>query len=90
MTIDRLVSAQPLKREYSARDELETVTLVDAENQAIGAYGKIAAHRDGKLHRAFFHPDQQPRPGSRSLPLNLNNIIKQNSETLSGPGRQHA
>ena len=53
MTIDHLVNAQPLKREYSARDELETVTLVDAENQAIGAYGKIAAHRDGKLHRAF-------------------------------------
>jgi len=71
MTIDHLVNAQPLKREYSARDELETVTLVDAENNAIGS-------------RAC------SRPGSRCWPLNLNNIIKQNSETLSGPGRQHA
>jgi len=53
MTIDHLVNAQPLKREYSARDELETVTLVDAENNAIGSCGKIAAHRSGKMHRAF-------------------------------------
>ena len=49
MTIDHLVNAQPLKREYSARDELETVTLVDTENNAIGSCGKISAHRDGKL-----------------------------------------
>jgi len=34
-------------------DDLEYVTLVDAENNAIGSCGKIAAHRDGKLHRAF-------------------------------------
>jgi isopentenyl-diphosphate Delta-isomerase len=39
--------------EYSVRDELESVTLVDAENNAIGSCGKLAAHRSGKLHRAF-------------------------------------
>jgi isopentenyl-diphosphate delta-isomerase len=38
---------------YSVRDELESVTLVDAEDNAIGSCGKIAAHRSGKLHRAF-------------------------------------
>jgi len=48
-----VISAQPLKRKYSVRDELETVTLVDAENNTIGSCGKISAHRDGKLHRAF-------------------------------------
>ena len=37
----------------SPRDHLESVTLVDAENNAIGAYSKLAAHRSGKLHRAF-------------------------------------
>jgi len=39
--------------EHSMRDELESVTLVDAENNVIGQCGKIAAHRCGKLHRAF-------------------------------------
>jgi isopentenyl-diphosphate delta-isomerase len=48
-----MTRAQATVREYSVRDELESVTLVDTENHAIGAYGKIAAHRDGKLHRAF-------------------------------------
>jgi len=48
-----VISAQPLKREYSVLDELESVTLVDVENNAIGSCGKIAAHRSGKLHRAF-------------------------------------
>jgi len=37
----------------SPRDNLESVTLVDAENNAIGSCGKLAAHRSGKLHRAF-------------------------------------
>jgi len=44
---------QAMASEYSVRDELESVTLVDAENNAIGSCGKIAAHRDGNLHRAF-------------------------------------
>jgi len=35
------------------RDERESVTLVDAENNVVGSCGKMAAHRDGKLHRAF-------------------------------------
>jgi isopentenyl-diphosphate delta-isomerase len=39
--------------EYSGRDEGESVTLVDAQNNVIGSCGKIAAHQDGKLHRAF-------------------------------------
>jgi isopentenyl-diphosphate delta-isomerase len=34
-------------------DDLEYVTLVDAENNVVGSCGKIAAHREGKLHRAF-------------------------------------
>jgi isopentenyl-diphosphate delta-isomerase len=37
----------------SRRDDLESVILVDAENNEVGACGKIAAHREGKLHRAF-------------------------------------
>jgi isopentenyl-diphosphate delta-isomerase len=45
--------AQPIESKYLVRDELESVVLVDAENNAIGSYGKIDAHRDGKLHRAF-------------------------------------
>ena len=48
-----VISVQPLKREQSVRDELESVTLVDAENNVIGSLGKIAAHRTGRLHRAF-------------------------------------
>ena len=39
--------------EYSVRDELESVTLVDTDNNVIGSCGKLAAHRSGKLHRAF-------------------------------------
>jgi isopentenyl-diphosphate delta-isomerase len=39
--------------EFSIRDELESVTLVDAQNNVIGSCSKIAAHRAGKLHRAF-------------------------------------
>ena len=45
--------AQPIMREYSLRDELESVTLVDSENNVIGPCNKIAAHRTGQLHRAF-------------------------------------
>ena len=45
--------AQQITREYSVRDELETVTLVDAGDNAIGFCGKIAAHQAGQLHRAF-------------------------------------
>jgi isopentenyl-diphosphate delta-isomerase len=32
---------------------MERVTLVDADDQSIGSCGKIEAHQDGKLHRAF-------------------------------------
>ena len=35
------------------RDDLESVILVDAGNNVVGSCGKIAAHREGKLHRAF-------------------------------------
>jgi isopentenyl-diphosphate delta-isomerase len=45
--------AQQITPEYSVRDELETVTLVDAEDNVIGPCGKIAAHENGQLHRAF-------------------------------------
>ena len=45
--------AQQITREYSVRDELETVTLVDAGDNVIGLCGKIAAHEAGQLHRAF-------------------------------------
>jgi isopentenyl-diphosphate delta-isomerase len=34
-------------------DAFESVTLVDAADNAIGAAGKLSAHRDGSLHRAF-------------------------------------
>jgi len=37
----------------SPNDELEFVTLVDAADNTVGSCGKIAAHRTGKLHRAF-------------------------------------
>ena len=48
-----MMRAQQKTREYSVRDELETVTLVDAGDNAIGFCGKIAAHQAGQLHRAF-------------------------------------
>ena len=50
---DAATRIQPMASDYSVRDELESVTLVDAENNVIGSLGKIAAHRTGKLHRAF-------------------------------------
>lgn len=34
-------------------DAFETVTLVDEDDNEIGSSGKLPAHRDGKLHRAF-------------------------------------
>ena len=34
-------------------DALETVALVDADDNVIGSCDKITAHREGKLHRAF-------------------------------------
>ena len=37
----------------SRHDEREFVTLVDVQDNAIGSCEKIAAHSDGKLHRAF-------------------------------------
>ena len=43
----------PTASMVSPRDDMESVTLVDAEDNAIGSCGKIAAHRSGKLHRAF-------------------------------------
>ena len=45
--------AQPIENKYLVRDERESLILVDAKNNAIGSCGKIDAHRDGKLHRAF-------------------------------------
>jgi isopentenyl-diphosphate delta-isomerase len=35
------------------RDDLESVILVDAENNVVGSCGKLAAHLEGKMHRAF-------------------------------------
>lgn len=40
-------------RDVSPMDELELVTLVDADDRTLGPCGKIEAHRAGKLHRAF-------------------------------------
>lgn len=40
-------------RRKSLHDEVEWVTLVDADDQTLGSCGKIAAHQDGRLHRAF-------------------------------------
>jgi isopentenyl-diphosphate delta-isomerase type 1 len=34
-------------------DAFEIVTLVDTSDNEIGSSGKLPAHRDGKLHRAF-------------------------------------
>ena len=34
-------------------DDLESVTLVDTDDNEIGSCAKLIAHRDGKLHRAF-------------------------------------
>ena len=39
--------------ELAVCDELESVILVDAGNEVIGSCGKITAHLEGKLHRAF-------------------------------------
>ena len=35
------------------RDHQESVILVDAGNNVVGSCGKLAAHREGRLHRAF-------------------------------------
>lgn len=43
----------PTGTRVSLRNDLECVTLVDAANNVVGACGKLAAHREGKLHRAF-------------------------------------
>ena len=43
----------PTGTRVSLRDDLECVTLVDAANNVVGSCGKLAAHREGKLHRAF-------------------------------------
>jgi len=40
-------------RGVATRDDQESVILVDAGNNLIGSCGKLAAHREGKLHRAF-------------------------------------
>ena len=48
-----MMRAQIMASEYSERDELESVTLIDTDNNVIGSCGKLAAHRSGKLHRAF-------------------------------------
>lgn len=45
--------AQSAARGNSPRDEVERVTLVDADDQTLGSCGKIEAHREGRLHRAF-------------------------------------
>jgi isopentenyl-diphosphate delta-isomerase len=35
------------------RDDRESVILVDAGNNVVGSCDKLAAHREGRLHRAF-------------------------------------
>jgi isopentenyl-diphosphate delta-isomerase len=35
------------------RDALESVILVDAGDNVVGSCGKLSAHREGRLHRAF-------------------------------------
>lgn len=41
------------RRRAALRDDLDSIILVDAENNAIGSCGKLDAHREGMLHRAF-------------------------------------
>ena len=40
-------------RGVTLRDDQESVILVDSGNNVVGSCGKLAAHREGKLHRAF-------------------------------------
>ena len=40
-------------RGVALRDDQESVILVDSGNNVVGSCGKLAAHREGKLHRAF-------------------------------------
>ena len=40
-------------QDYSMQDQRETVILVNSEDNEIGLYGKLPAHRTGRLHRAF-------------------------------------
>jgi len=39
--------------EAAPRDDQESVILVDSGNNVVGSCGKLAAHRKGRLHRAF-------------------------------------
>ena len=48
-----MLNAKEVTYEFSVGDQLETVILVNPENKEIGSYGKIEAHQNGKLHRAF-------------------------------------
>jgi len=45
--------ARQRARHSALADALETVTLVDKDDKETGFCGKLPAHRDGKLHRAF-------------------------------------
>ena len=53
VTVSDLRQADSGDRGSVIPDAFETVTLVDTNDNAIGSSGKLLAHRDGKLHRAF-------------------------------------
>ncbi|SDX91735.1 isopentenyl-diphosphate delta-isomerase [Allochromatium warmingii] len=46
------LQASDLER-AAERDAAEQVIAVDAQDQPLGVAGKLAAHQDGQLHRAF-------------------------------------
>ncbi len=41
------------KLEHNLNDQEDTIILVDAKGAEVGTYPKLAAHKDGRLHRAF-------------------------------------
>ena len=54
-------------RGVSPLDEVEVVTLVDADDQALGPCGKIDAHRAGKLHVLWGQCVGEPRPNPNEV-----------------------
>src|SRR5580765_8191069 len=60
-------------------DEDEQVILVDADDQAIGVAAKLAAHREGRLHRAI---SVQLRDANGQLLLQKRHVGKYHSGGL--------
>jgi len=53
VTVSGLQQAGSGDRDSVIPDAFETVILVDTDDNEIGFSGKLPAHSDGKLHRAF-------------------------------------